>query len=332
MSNDRPIDKLRNAAISLEVGNGDDSETISMIPLSDGLLVVRTNDIYKVILADTTDPNRTNIKIQNAQQKVCDYGANDWIVGLVLLTAERLIKSPPYFKKDFNCIKALEISFKCTHELLAMRRIAMHLQKTIEDAMDNFEPNTGTLRIPHTSNLTADMRAYFEKSKQLSILWFELIKLFFPAIHNGQLTSLLKHIETEQNDNQLFINLLKECIDNFNFMKCGRDAAIHPRADQELRIKDFTLLPDGKLQTPSFIIVSPHIPDDSWDILSFLDGMTRSLVEYTEHLIAFLSCYSPLASHESFPRKLGSLSPERIRHHVRMTYTINLDGQECVLG
>jgi hypothetical protein len=63
MIDKRPIDRLRDGAISLEVKTPDDDSAISiMITVSDRLLVVKEKGIYEIKPADKIDPDRKNIQ------------------------------------------------------------------------------------------------------------------------------------------------------------------------------------------------------------------------------------------------------------------------------
>ena len=67
----RPIDKLRDGAVSIEIRTpGDDSAISEMISTGDRLLVVKGKGIYEIKLADQVDPERTNISAPNTIQKV----------------------------------------------------------------------------------------------------------------------------------------------------------------------------------------------------------------------------------------------------------------------
>lgn len=327
-----PIDRIRDAAISMKIGPGDGAGGHEMVGVGKFLFIIRAHDIYKIILADNTDPGRTNPAVPNAQQKVCDFGAEDKVVGATLLTANRLIKSPTYYPKDFGVEEVLELVFNCTQELIGLKGIAEEIQQRIVAVSASFQPSADLL-IPHTDHLAASLRTYFEKTKQLFMQWFELIKKFFPDVRDGQLTKLLEHCEKKNPEERQFISFLKDCIKYHSYMKHARDAVVHPKHDQRLDIQDFILLPNGKIMVPSFRLISRHIVDQEfYDVPDFLSNSPDQLIEYTEYLIAFLACYSPVALQSGFKRGLAQLPPGQQRNNVRLSYTTILDGQEIVLG
>jgi hypothetical protein len=88
----RPIDRLRESALSMEVGEPDGPIT-GFVKIDDRLHIVTIRAIYRIMLADEIDPGRTNPNVPNAQQKVLDHGSESEMVGKTLLTAKQLFDS-----------------------------------------------------------------------------------------------------------------------------------------------------------------------------------------------------------------------------------------------
>ncbi len=316
----------------MEIGAGDGDRVLEMITVGEACYAIRGTDIYTMILADQIDPHRTNIQVPNAQQKVCDYGATDQIVGATLLTAKRLIQ--PVYQKDLNHAQAMQLVFNCTQELIGLRSIAEKLNTEINDALNRLDTNRAKFVVPHTSNLVSDLRTYFEKTKQLFNQWFEIIKIFFPAVPDGLPTKLLEHLDTVFPGEHPFKAYLGCSLDDFKYLSNGRNAVVHPKSGvQELQVFDYTLKPDHTLLKPVFGLLYPNIEYKIWDVASFVSEMTLALIEYTEHLIAMSACYSPLAKDAGgFPKNIAVLPAELQRYNVRYTYTITLNGEERILG
>ena len=327
-----PIDQIRNAAISMEIGAGDGDRVLEMITVGEALYVIRGTDIYTMILADQIDPHRTNIQVPNAQQKVCDYGANDQIVGATLLTAKRLMQ--PVYQKDLNHAEAMKIVFNYTQDLIGLRSIADKLNAEINSALEELDTNRTKFVVPHTNNLVSDLRTYFEKTKQLFNQWFEVIKMFFPDVPNGQPTKLLEYLDKVFPGEHPFKADLKHSLEDFEYLSNGRNAVVHPKSGiKELQVFDYSLKPDHTLLKPVFGLLYPNIEYKIWDVASFVSEMTLALIEYTEHLIAMSACYSPTAKDAGgFPKNIAMLPSELQRYNVRYTYTITLNGEDRILG
>lgn len=124
MSNKRPIDRIRDSALSMSVGAPDDLSAITaMIPLEDVLHIVKEKSIYACKLADTIDPGRTNPHIPNVQQKVLALGSDSPRVGKTLLTARELFHEH-FLPDSFDCKASLALAFSALKDLAAMSAMA----------------------------------------------------------------------------------------------------------------------------------------------------------------------------------------------------------------
>ena len=91
MAGKRPIDRKRDAAITLQVGGDDKSaaQGIFVHARCSALCLIRRNRAYfKIRLADDIDPGRTNPDIPNLSQQVLTEGYDNEIVARILLTAK----------------------------------------------------------------------------------------------------------------------------------------------------------------------------------------------------------------------------------------------------
>src|SRR4051812_42999973 len=111
----RPIDHLRESALSMEVGESD-SPITGFVKIGGRLHIVTTRAIYRIMLADEIDPDRTNPDVPNSQQKVLDYGSDSEFVGKTLLTAKQLLDSG-FLRQGFDTEAAMKFSFECVKEL-----------------------------------------------------------------------------------------------------------------------------------------------------------------------------------------------------------------------
>ncbi|WP_439406395.1 hypothetical protein ACNJX9_33985 [Bradyrhizobium sp. DASA03076] len=127
----RPIDHLRDSAMSMEVGSSG-SRITGMIKIGDRLHSVKTDSIYRVMLADEIDPGRTNINVPNSQQKVLDYSSDSPLVAKTLLTAKQLFEKG-FLGPDFESAKAIELSFECLKNLAAMSDLATEFRRQDDD-------------------------------------------------------------------------------------------------------------------------------------------------------------------------------------------------------
>ncbi|WP_144441538.1 hypothetical protein [Bradyrhizobium sp. CCGE-LA001] len=78
--------------------------------IGERLHTVKTDSIYRILLADEIDPDRTNINVPNSQQKVLDYGSDSPLVAKTLLTGKQLFEKG-FLGPNFESTKVIELSF-----------------------------------------------------------------------------------------------------------------------------------------------------------------------------------------------------------------------------
>src|SRR5690242_10985188 len=74
-SGPRLIDRIRNSAGMLKVGDDSDGAITGMISLTDVCYIVKERAIYSLKMADQIDPARENIAIPNSVQLVFSEGS-----------------------------------------------------------------------------------------------------------------------------------------------------------------------------------------------------------------------------------------------------------------
>ncbi len=161
----RPIDRIRNSALSMEIGEPGESNSISeMFKISDKLHVVTGSAIYQIKFADEIDPDRTNIAVPNTQQKVIHYGSNSSFVGNTLLTAQQLFgEGSPHFEIGRD---AIQLSFEHLKDLVAMLDIAQAFAERdniIELQIIEMKTLNLSLLLPSTPNLKGRARNLFKR-------------------------------------------------------------------------------------------------------------------------------------------------------------------------
>ena len=106
----RPIDRQRDAAVSLKIDSADDKTgVVATFELDERLCMVTGKGVYAAQLADQTDPKRSNPAVRNSMQRLLAIGAEDVIVSRILLTAERLFKAA-WLEVAFDEKRALSLA------------------------------------------------------------------------------------------------------------------------------------------------------------------------------------------------------------------------------
>ena len=124
--NDRPIDNVRNSALSITLPP-DTGGITDMCEINGVLHMIGGSAIYRVQLADEIDPERTNIGIPNTHQKVLSYGTEFPYVRQTLMTARRLFKDN-LLGPAFDYKTGISLSFEALQDLAAMHDIHKDLR------------------------------------------------------------------------------------------------------------------------------------------------------------------------------------------------------------
>lgn len=93
MSEKRPIDRIRDSGGHADIGTLEDGAIIEMKNIGGRLLIIKERAIYEMVMADTIDPERTNINLPTTIHKlIIDKGTESETVSRTLLTAMTLFR------------------------------------------------------------------------------------------------------------------------------------------------------------------------------------------------------------------------------------------------
>jgi hypothetical protein len=123
-----PIDRQREGAITLEVGGDDDNSRIrEFLSTPNALYTITEQAVYKVLLADDIDPERTNPHIPNQSQKIIPAGYNDETVAKILLTT-KYIFDEKNAQVDPRLGEFFEAVIDLTKDALELQRMILDLK------------------------------------------------------------------------------------------------------------------------------------------------------------------------------------------------------------
>ena len=123
MTKKKEIDRLRESAGRIKVGDGSDGAITGMMTISNRLYIIKEKAIYVIAMADEIDPKRTRADIPNMQQIVVDAGSGSEIVRRILLTARELFRKDRLLEPiDWNAV--LIAALELLRDVLAAQEIA----------------------------------------------------------------------------------------------------------------------------------------------------------------------------------------------------------------
>jgi hypothetical protein len=333
----RPVDRVRESALSMQIGRPEDGAISVMIDMESALYVVKEYAIYAVQLADQVDPERTNVAVPNTQQRILAIGSRDPEVARIFLTAYTMFKSM-YLGANFPERKAWSIAFEYLRDIVAMMEIHSALAKAIEEAVAGFNAvvtNDRSITLPSLENAEERCDAFAQKVGHAIDTLKAVARLFYPQeLSKKWIDSLTTVAAQKHGEHAALAQFMKERGSKLLFMREMRNMIEHPQVDAYVRVSDFQLLSSIELAAPSVDIVRPGQTPISGPLASFMAQVVDELVSTAEMFFALL-CGANAKSFSHFSVVVVELAPSRRpkwNPHQRISYGIVMNGEVHPLG
>lgn len=293
----------RDDAFSITINDPDlidESEIIAMETINDALLLIfKENSIYKLLTADSTDPQKTQPDTGHTYEKIAAVGAASPYVARIFLQFKRIIDQ--VFPEDSIKPKLLEQVWSLNEQLLLCAQFESNIREQLDGVMQKcdiiIEQNKSSRAIPplaKVKNLENDARSFLLVGKQFLIDCFKLISLFTDLPLGARDEAHFdKHIKWLQQNrptlkklslalgNDLFwIRRLSEC----------RNAIEHPGPGQSLTIENTKLHPGNKFSLPTWsydLTNKINVQESSVSIHQELDAYLNNMLYILEEILLF---------------------------------------------
>jgi hypothetical protein len=309
----RPIDRLRDGAGSLEIRTVDDDTPISgMISTGDRLLVVKGKGIYEIKRADQIDPERTNIATPNTAQRVIPYGVDTPWVGAVILMAHHFFHSfcAP---KEVDCVKAFSLVLEMAEDIAGAYQIEesyRNAEKVISKSVDPKIRHDRSFIIPAVGNVESRCNEFLQRADHAVKGLFKIVQVFYAEVGSGVWESFKNIIDEGPQGIDNFPRFLAEIIPFLQLIRNARNCVEHPKAQQRLVIKDFSLDSQNVLHPPTIEIIHPKTSQEEKPVGVFFEQALQKLVTATELMMVFL-CNRHVKSAGGIAVQVIELPPER---------------------
>jgi hypothetical protein len=331
----RPIDRLRDSAVSLTVASPDDrGGAIAMFEIDSRLCAVTAGGVYAVQLADQTDPKRTNPAIRNSTQRLLTVGADDAIVSAILLTGERLFKAT-YLGQSFPEKIAINLAWQQTKDVTALSKMTKDFEDVQQKIMAEFDPTKITpnqLTLPTMDDAEHRFDAFAQKIGHTVNTLEALARLFYPELKAKWIDGLMKITVDRYGAAAPFARYMGEIGKTLLFMRDLRNMVEHPKPGLRARVFDFRQVETGEILVPSVEFEgSPYgtLPNALHTIMSLL---TEGIASMTEHLVVHL-CNANVKPFGGLDVRVAELpTEERGSCNVRFAYAGYRDGKFLRLG
>jgi hypothetical protein len=323
----RPIDKVRDSGGSFEFNTPDDSTEIAgVLTFADRMLVVKGKGIYEYKSADTIDPERTNINVRSAAQRVLPVGADTPWVGAVVLTAHRLFAKSHLIKR-VDCDKALTLVFAAAQHIARMHVVRDEYVKAQSQAAHDFDGKRRSVILPTVDNVEARCKEFLQKADHVLQEMLELVTLFYGDA-KGAWTGLQARIASEQeSQTDQFGEFLKDYVPFLVTVRNARNSAEHPTDKQYLKAEDFSVDATNTLHPPVIEVKHPKTPVPRMPIEHFMNQITEGIVTAVELLMVFMCARHVRNDAPGFRIRMMVLPEERRQSGVRYCYGTMIGGE-----
>lgn len=336
MSNEKEktcIGKIRDNALSMQVGDDSDDPISAMVSVADGdLYIIKKHAIYRVFLADEVDPERTNSSIPNGHQKIVSQGSELEIVARSFLTANVLFNSNQ-FDGEVDLKQVMDLSIVVMKELLAAQKIKCDLISQQDSALAAFQqPKQHALALPSIEGLNESLKTFVQKIEHATQTIFTFTQQFYghsDKMWNGFESELQELYGDADEFSKFAVSMTPFMI----FVRNLRNCVEHSKDAQRVVIKDFSITADGTLKTPTVQVVHTATPQPEMEARTFLAQVESQVLEIFEKLMIHLAS-KHIAPFGAFEKAVGFLPPDLLPpdSKVRASYFIRFNDVLTKLG
>lgn len=315
------IGKIRDGALSMEVGDENDGPITGMVSVVDAdLYIVKTRAIYRVFLADEVDPERTNAGIPNGHQRIVGQGSDSEIVARSFLTANVLFNSNN-FDGGINLKQVMDTSIVVMKELLAAQKIERELIDEQNAAIAAFQqPKQRSVALPSVEGVHERLKTFIQKVEHAAQAIFKLTQQFYghtKGMWNGFELEVQK-IYGKDDDFAKFARSIRPLM---IFVRNLRHGIEHPKDAQRVIVKDFTITPDGTMTRPTVELIHADAAQPEMDMQSFLSQVAGQVLDVFEMLMLHIAS-KHIKPFGALEKSVGFLPPNQLRpdSKVRVSY------------
>jgi hypothetical protein len=339
MNRKSALDRQRESAITLEVGGDDDNSQIrEFLSLSHALFTITDLAVYRVLLADDIDPERTNPNIPNQSQKIIASGYNDPIVAKILLTAKYLFNennttSAPLLDEFFKAVIDL------TKHVLELQKMVNELKDEIsekESFVKNTKQKPNGYSLPSITDLKTKVHNILVKTDKAKDAILMLYKIHFlpNEVNKPKLEKYTEALKKLSNIDDEVLKVWEEKKIFLDLIRNARNSSEHPKPNQQVLLNDFTMQADGLITPPLIQIEHKDTPISLLPLIEFIEFLERMIIDYSELSPVFIKQLLLISSENNPLGEWVTEFPEKERRHpkVRFYRSINMGGTERILG
>lgn len=296
----------RDDAFSMEIHDPDSMDNTQIIKvenINDSLLLIfKEESIYKLITADSTDPQKTQPDTGHTYEKIAAFGASSIYVSRIFLQFKSIIDL--VISEGPTKQSLLQQIWDLNEQLLVCAQLESNIREQLNDAVEKcaniIEKNKSgrsTPPLPKIKNLENDAKFFLLTGKQFLIDCFKIISTLTELPLNPreeahfekhinwlkQNRPALHKLSSTLNNDLPWIRRLSEC----------RNAIEHPGTGQTITIENIKLLPGNKFSLPTWsydLTKKIQVQESSIPIHQDLDVYLNNMLYFLEEVL--LHCIS----------------------------------------
>ncbi len=329
----RPIDRMRNSAFSIKLGEegGNIVETYKIG--EERMLLIRESSVTEIQLADQVDPSRLNPKVPHVKQSVMSVGATDELVQKTLLTAKVLF-GDKMLGGAFEYEKAFELALELARDVFSMRQIADKLNADEESEIAKFrsqEHITGQMQLPCIPDIKARCDDFSIKANHAAKNIRALIELFYDPLPKKWVDSFARIVAERHGAESDLADFMKTAAPFLLFTINFRNSAEHRSATMNMIARDYKMNADAEIVGPTIEVIHPDTPHPETDAQMFMKIMTENMLFAVEWMMGHL-CAANVKPFGAMQIIVTEVPEGRRRHGVQFGYFGNIQGRWTPFG
>jgi hypothetical protein len=286
----RPIDVKRDSAGSFSIDEPDGKIEV-MLVIDDAMIVVSTKAVYRSLLADQVDPERTDFNLlKMIQQRILDYGSDAPFILQTLGMARELFDST-HLGEKFSKDKALSLALKAAHEFAAAADILTSFEADQIAGAEKLASaiKGSSLNLPTVKNLHSRLSSYLNHLRAACLALIEIAQLFYPKAkkNDGWRVAFDAGIK-EFLERSQFRGTAEYLCEYIEMMSNMRNAVEHPDSSKNAVVTDFRAIPGGFISKPRLVLIFKQKKIVDSDIDYFMKLFLGKTGEAFEDMCALL--------------------------------------------
>jgi hypothetical protein len=335
MNSKSAIDRIRESAGSMTIGDASDGVITGAITIADRLYIVKEKAIYRFAFADEIDPQRTRADIPNTQQRIINAGSDSEIVRRILLTAEELFRKDRLLSGiDFDA--ALVTSLEILKDVIAANEVAeIYRNAKIAAESEALSSRDMSFKLPAIPDIEARAKTFIQKCDHAFQAIYKLCCVFYSEAEmrnagkwlDGFVVILKSRLEPDDR----FIEFASALAGTGKQVRDIRHCIEHPNENQRIIVQDYSLTLTRELAEPTIEVVHKTSAFTPKPLGAFFELMLNQIFDGVELLMAYLASRN-ISPPGNLSVYVGEIPENQQRNGVRFGYLISMGGSVSRLG